>query len=177
MGYSAPRTWTAGEIPTAAQLNQDIRDNVSFLANPPRAQVRRTSTQSISNASWNLVTFTVEDVDTDLMFSTGTGDRFTAVTAGRYEVIFSAAFATNATGVRGWAVAKGTTGSAGFVASKLINTLASFETAENVVGEVVLAVGETCSVQVFQNSGGSLNLVADAATLPFRCKIRYVGPS
>lgn len=27
MAYSTPRTWVAGEIVTAAQLNQDVRDN------------------------------------------------------------------------------------------------------------------------------------------------------
>ena len=32
MAWSAPRTWVSGEIPTAAQLNTDIRDNLNELA-------------------------------------------------------------------------------------------------------------------------------------------------
>lgn len=32
MVWSAPRTWVSGEIPTAAQLNTDLRDNLNELA-------------------------------------------------------------------------------------------------------------------------------------------------
>ena len=32
MAWSAPRTWVSGEIPTAAQLNTDLRDNLNELA-------------------------------------------------------------------------------------------------------------------------------------------------
>ena len=32
MAWSAPRTWASGEIPTAAQLNTDLRDNLNELS-------------------------------------------------------------------------------------------------------------------------------------------------
>lgn len=32
MAYTTPRTWVTGEVVTAAQLNQDVRDNILFLA-------------------------------------------------------------------------------------------------------------------------------------------------
>jgi microcystin-dependent protein len=32
MAYTTPRTWVAGEYPTAAQFNQDVRDNVAYVA-------------------------------------------------------------------------------------------------------------------------------------------------
>ena len=31
MAYVTPRTWVPGELVTAAQLNQDVRDNISYL--------------------------------------------------------------------------------------------------------------------------------------------------
>lgn len=31
MAYTAPITWTDGDVPTAAQLNQQIRDNLNYL--------------------------------------------------------------------------------------------------------------------------------------------------
>lgn len=31
MAWNSPRTWTAGEYPTAAQFNQDIRDNENAI--------------------------------------------------------------------------------------------------------------------------------------------------
>lgn len=33
MAWSAPRTWIVGEVPTADLMNQEIRDNLSFLGN------------------------------------------------------------------------------------------------------------------------------------------------
>ena len=32
MAWSSPRTWTTGELVTAAMLNTDVRDNLNFLA-------------------------------------------------------------------------------------------------------------------------------------------------
>ena len=31
MAYVAPRTWTTGELVTAAMMNQDVRDNITYL--------------------------------------------------------------------------------------------------------------------------------------------------
>lgn len=141
----------------------------------PRAQARRNSTQSITTGAWNLVTFNVEDVDTDTMFTTGTGDRFTCVTAGRYQVIFAATFATNVTGARGFAIAKGVIVGAGFHSASLIATSGgTVGTIQTVTAEVVLAAADTVSCQVFQNSGGALNLAADSAGEPCRATIRRV---
>lgn len=87
MAYAAPRTWTPGEYPTAAQLNQDLRDNVSFLANPPACRVRRTTAQAINNNTETALTFDAERYDTDGMHSTSSNtSRITFNTAGLYTV-------------------------------------------------------------------------------------------
>ena len=85
MAYSAPRTWAPGEYPTAAQLNQDLRDNVSFLANPPAASVYRSSAQSISNNTLTDITWNTELYDTASMHDTVTNsNRITVPVAGLY---------------------------------------------------------------------------------------------
>ena len=174
MAYVTPRTWVAGDVLTAAQLNQDIRDNVGFLGNPPRAQARRTSVQSIPNAAWTLVTFTVEDVDTNTMFAVGTGDRFTCQTAGRYLICFSAEFATNGTGTRMFGIATGTTPGSGFIA-KTTQPATTVGTGASLAMETVLTVGINVSFHVYQNSTAALNLQADSATEPCRVTMRWVG--
>lgn len=173
MPYSSLPAVSSGQS-IASSWGNLVDSNLDFLASPPRATVRRNSVQSITNGAWNLITFNVEDVDTDGMFATGAGDRFTCVTAGRYLVIFTIGFTTNTTNVRGWAIAKGVVAGAGFVASKIQAPVATFGSPEAIAGEVVLAVGETVSCQVFQNSGAALNTDADASNTPARATIRWV---
>lgn len=177
--YGTSRTWAAGEKPTAAQFNAELRDWIAALANPPRAGASRTTTQSITNGAWNLVTFTIEDHDTDGMFTTGAGDRFTCVTPGRYVVCFTAPFTSNTTGLRAWAVCKGVTIGLGAFAESIQSVAAAGGHAGSVTGEVVLAAADTVSCQVFQSSGGALNLTPGVAGQmePMRATIRRVAAS
>lgn len=90
MAYTTPRTWTPGEYPTAAQFNANIRDNVSFLANPPACRVFHNANQSIAEGlTTTEVLFNSELYDTDTMHSTvsSTG-RITLTTAGIYVITF-----------------------------------------------------------------------------------------
>jgi len=64
MAYSAPRTWTTGDLATAAMLNQDLRDNVSFLANPPAARVYHNAVQAIPHNTPTILAFNQERFDT-----------------------------------------------------------------------------------------------------------------
>lgn len=85
MAYQAPRTWVAGEYPTAAEYNQDLRDNVSFLANPPACFVYNSANQPINDATETTLTFDSERHDTDSMHSTSSNTgRITFNTAGLY---------------------------------------------------------------------------------------------
>lgn len=97
MAYSAPRTWAAGEHPTAAQFNQDIRDNVSFLGNPPACRVYRSTVQSYTDATEGTQLFDTERYDTNTMHDTSTNTgRITIKTAGIYIVTFRGRFAAAA---------------------------------------------------------------------------------
>lgn len=85
--YGTPRTWSAGERPTAAQFNAEFRDWIAALANPPACRVYRASSQAINSGALTAVTFDTERYDTDTMHSTSVNtSRVTFTTAGLYEV-------------------------------------------------------------------------------------------
>jgi hypothetical protein len=92
MPYATPRTWATGDLATAAMLNQDVRDNVSSLANPPACRVYHNTTQSIGDATEVTVAFNAERFDTNTMHDTATNNsRITFNTAGLYVVHFTGA--------------------------------------------------------------------------------------
>jgi hypothetical protein len=89
MAYSTPRTWTASEVVTAAQLNQDVRDNVAFLANPPACRVYHNATQACADNAFTTLAFNSEQYDTAALHDTATNNsRITIPVAGIYLVTF-----------------------------------------------------------------------------------------
>ncbi|MFD9949814.1 hypothetical protein ACFWYW_55905 [Nonomuraea sp. NPDC059023] len=81
----SPRTWTVGELLTAAKLNLDLRDGLNFLLSPPLAVLRKSGNQSIPQSASTEVTWDVEDIDRDGGHSTVSNtSRYTSQTAGWY---------------------------------------------------------------------------------------------
>ena len=79
------RTWTTGEIATAAELNSNVRDSINFLLATPRAVVsKNTTTSVVSSSTPALITWNTSSVDTDSMWS-GPSSRIYAKTPGRFE--------------------------------------------------------------------------------------------
>ena len=71
MAWTAPSTWVAGAILTAAQLNQQLRDNMNFLAIPNMARARSTTTTGIPTGVATVIPFAAADsYDTAAMHST-----------------------------------------------------------------------------------------------------------
>lgn len=160
MGYSAPHTWAAGDYPTAAYFNQEIRDNVSFLANPPACRVTNTAVQSVGNAAWTAMTFDTELFDTDSMHSTSSNtSRITATTAGLYLFTGAIAWTANATGQRGCAFRKNSSGTnnptdSGSLYTAVTNTTATYTPAAMLIK---LAAADYVELVGYQSSGGPLN--------------------
>ena len=63
MAWTTPTTWTSGQTVTAATLNTQLRDNLTFAATA-KAVSGRTSTMSVPNASWTAVPWQVADFET-----------------------------------------------------------------------------------------------------------------
>jgi hypothetical protein len=82
-----PRTWTTGEIITAAEMNTEIRDSVNFLLATPRCIIYRSTDRICGSSSTpSAILFDTEITDTDSMHS-GSNTYMVANTAGRYEFI------------------------------------------------------------------------------------------
>ena len=90
MPYSTPRTWVAGDVLTAAQLNTDVRDNIAYLAalvNSPSCRVYHNTTQVLTNNVRAALAFNSERYDSDNMHDPATNNtRITINTAGVYVI-------------------------------------------------------------------------------------------
>jgi hypothetical protein len=80
MAWTAPKTWTVGEIATAANLNTHIRDNELWLGTRKGFRLRRVAAQSIPNTGTaTAISWDTEDSDTDA-FGSVPGTTYTVPT-------------------------------------------------------------------------------------------------
>ena len=154
-----PPSFSPG-VSSTSQLSQ-LADSVTFLQNPPRAELRQGSAQSIPNNTSTGVTFNIQDLDENVagtaQHDTVTNSsRFTAVYPGWYQCSGAVCFAANATGVRitQWAVN-------GTVQNGTDSEISAVSGAVTIVvartRKLYLDVGDYVELRAFQNSGGALN--------------------
>lgn len=103
MAYSTPKTWVAGEIATAADLNSYLRDNVAWIAtDSPCCRVYNSATVTIaSGGSGTQATFNSERFDVAGMHSTSSNTgRITIPSGGdgKYLIGSDSTLSANATG-------------------------------------------------------------------------------
>lgn len=141
-----------------AGWGDNVADDINFLLNPPLFVGGTASAQSIPNAAFTDVAWDVNVTDTFGGHSTVTNNpRYVAQVAGYYEIVGSALFSSNTTGIREARLA---------VSGVVIND--STETANPVTAStatsvsssytVFLAVGAYVTMQVFQTSTVALPL-------------------
>jgi len=102
MAWTAPSTWVAGAVLTAAQLNQQLRDNMNFLAIPNMCRARSTTATTIPNATATIIPFAAADsYDTAAMHSTTVNNsRVTVGLVGVYSITGLIYLTANGTGQR-----------------------------------------------------------------------------
>jgi hypothetical protein len=87
MAWTAPKTWTVGEVVTAANVNIHLRDNL--LAAGPHLVVRKTADESVTSS----VTFQDDDV---LLFAVAANEiwqfEFVLITTGTFDFAGRLAF-------------------------------------------------------------------------------------
>lgn len=145
---------------------QQLADAVSFALGPPIAQMRQIVAQTITNATLTSITFTAEDVDTDV---DGTGGHSTSVNTSRFVARYP-----------GWYVcAGGISYAASAVGSRLcdfnVNGIAAnggrvwlpAHAAVNAIAarsvKVYLAIGDFVELVGYQTSGGNLDTAVTGA--------------
>lgn len=168
MALSTPRTWVTGELVTAAMMNQDVRDNISFLANAPGCSVRHSTSQSVANATWQAIVFDTEDDDASGMHSTSSlTSRITIAAAGVYIFLASLEFVPNATGSRGIGFRlNGSGASPTHPYNMHVNNGAGLGTAAQSSLRRKMAAGDYLEVLGWQNSGGALNVGGPSFNMP-----------
>lgn len=147
----------AGDDILAADENNWAND-INFLLNPPLFVGGTASAQSVPNAAFTDVAWDVNVVDTFAGHSTVTNNpRYVAQVAGYYEVVGSALFTSNTTGIREARLA--VSGVAINDSTETANPVtASTATSVSSSYTVFLAVGAYVTMQVFQTSTVALPL-------------------
>lgn len=169
MSWTDPPTWTAATL-TSSQMNQYVSANLTYLKGIADGltfsgvQLRRTATQSISSGAWEEVTWQTESggfdygswwaSGTDVIVPSG------AIPAGyttiACQVIARTNFAANATGWRGVRILVNGT----YTEKAAGNGLSGDVTEVSAFDFVVVGAGDIITTEVYQNSGGALNISA-----------------
>lgn len=155
MAYTTPRTWATNDAISAARLNQDLRDNVSFLATPPSCRVYKSGALAHAGGGTEYVTFTLERFDTDTMHDPSSNtSRITAKTAGKYLIGGHVEFAAGVTGQRGLSIRhQGAT----TIAAHLYDATASGVCQASISTFYALAINEYVELGVYSNSALNAN--------------------
>lgn len=168
MAYTTPRTWVAGEVVTAALLNTHLRDNISFVANPPACRAYHNVNVSMANSAETVVSLNSERWDTDAMHSTVTNNnRIMVNTSGLYLVTFNFKFAASATGERMGRIRWTSGVSTIVIGEEWDNSPSGGQPMATAIATVYkAAVADYFDTSVFQTSGGALNLLSDNNNSP-----------
>lgn len=153
------RTWVAGEVVTAAEMNANVRDPLNWLLSTKALfSAVQTIAQSIANTTWTSITFTTEILDRDNGHSNSTNtSRYVAATPGYYRVTGNGAVVANSGPVLA-AIAKNGTRVNGSSTLSTANAVTSNAAAGALAPWVQLnGTTDYVELQVYQGSGGSAN--------------------
>jgi hypothetical protein len=169
------RTWVAGNVVTAAQMNSDVRDlgNLVLSGKPLTVMYNSAAFTLTASGTTYQMTYDTETIDRDGNHSTSVNtDRWTCQTAGYYMFTHSTlpfAAQTTAAGTRDcwWQFTPfgGSSANTGYYNSVVaVNAQAMYLTPPTAV--LYCAVGDYVQLNVRQSSGGSLNITSTTTTRP-----------
>lgn len=169
MGWTSVHTWASGEIDTAALMNAQVRDNMTFLWTAHAARVYRTANQSITTTTLTLITWDAEDFDSDTIHSITTNtSRLTVPSglAGVWSFHAQIEFQANASGLRELHLVKnGSTD----IAVATIAATSSGVCSIDLQSLAQLAVTDYVEVKVQQTSGSTLTVDLGISKSFFEC--------
>lgn len=174
---TAPTTAVSGQPARASLQFNALAAQMAWALTPPLAVLRQSVAQAaLVSGTYTDVLMDTEDIDRDGAHSTVTNtNRFTAVTAGWYEVEATVSFAANATGIR---VARLNVTTVGAVSTQYVlyngpSNGATSTATYNGTQTVFLGVGDWVGLQARQDSTANLllNISADATS---RMTVRWV---
>jgi hypothetical protein len=172
MAYIDPNTVhnpATGTVAPAA-WGDTIRDDLEFLIDPPACSARNSTTQSINNTTFTVLTANSENFDNNAMHSTVTNtSRITCQTAGRYLFFTRHRWATNGTGAR--VIQYRINGvDPGATAQQLMAVPAAgggVDHQHTATWSLTLAAGDYVEVAGYQDSGVALNVTLEEFAATF----------
>ncbi len=148
--YNTIGTFTAGQVLTAAEMNE-LGENSNNFRVPPMCRVKQTSGASIGDASGTILAFDAEDFDTDGMHDNATNNsRITINTAGVYLVIASVRYTTGVSDDTRISILKNG-GNVGIDERGPNNS----RSGQQVMGYYDLAAADYLEAQVYQNNSAN----------------------
>lgn len=168
MTWTAPRTWAYNEIVTETQLNTHVRDNLIALRDEtPAVALYASATQTITNATWTSIAFDSEHVDVGAMHDSSTNNtRVTVVAAGRYLLTGAAPF-TAASNTVGLGIRLLISGGPTAVGELKVPGCSQASNGPSTSWMLDAAAATYFELQMWQNSGGSLDTIAGITGVTF----------
>lgn len=159
MAWTAPATWVAGNVLTAAQLNTQLRDNMKAAMGADKASCRvfNSTAQTIPTATLTTLTFDSERWDSQAIHSTVSNTSRLTIPASWTGQYFTGAHVAwvNGTGVRGTFIYLNATY---FITGQVIPYDANLNASCSPSTLYGVVAGDYLEVQVYQSSGGNLNI-------------------
>lgn len=135
-------------------------------ATPPMCKATGSADQTIPNAAFEVVTWNMEEYDSDVMHSTSSNtERITFNTAGRYRVSAGVSFPAHNTGLRGARLYRYDGATPILLAEELRAATQGDDTSFTLTATLEVDeadVGDWLKLEVYQSSGGNLDLVKSA---------------
>lgn len=158
MAWTAPMTFVAGNVLTAAQMNTHVRDNGKASMGADKASVRlfNTTVQAIPTATLTSITFDSERWDSQAMHSlVSNTNRITIPTnwSGQYIIGAHIAWASN-NSTKGVFIYLNATY---YITGQTMSDNGQLNASCNPNTLYGVVAGDYLEVQVWQNSGGNLN--------------------
>lgn len=161
--FTTPRSYSTGDVVSAADMNTHWRDNVGFLWDRPAVRVTRTTAVSMITGSAMGLAWEAEEFDTDSMWNAGGSasdkELLHVNTAGVYLVQLQFGWAANTAGDRHAQIKHSTGGTvaywtypppSGGAVTAFCNLSCLYRA----------AAGTSFLIETFQDSGSNLNTVA-----------------
>lgn len=159
MAWTTPRTYTTGEVLTAAIFNAHVRDNENFLYGAHGAKVYQGAAQTLTTAVNTTLNFDTEESDTDAYHDTATNNSRLTVPSGldgHYLIVAETAYVANATGQRRAQINR----NGSRIALNVNDAAASGQSSVIATTVRLLAATDYVESAGQQNSGGNLDTVS-----------------
>lgn len=163
MAYATDKTWAAGAVVLASELNTYLRDNMKWLStDKPMARATNSALQTIATVTTTSVTFDTNTYDNAGMHSTSTNkERFTIPTGAGGKYLFGGFVSWASSALGSYRAVFAQANAASNLSVQLSAPSAVHNSQAAASGMASLAASAYFNLACAQDSGGNLNTQTD----------------